>query len=91
MPQQYKPIEVAVALSLYAYNVSAIIRAEKLYVHFKGNCAEVTNMVETLMNSPNSVVTELAMPTAFVYVNHALERYGEEAVERVRANLGDIL
>lgn len=87
MTRQYKPIEVAVALSLYAYNVSPLTRAEKLYTHFEGRCAEVTDMLYILMNSPNSVATELAMPTALVYVNHALEKYGEEAARRVRVNL----
>ncbi len=91
MIQQYKPIEVAVALSLYAYNVSALIRAERLYAHFEGRCAEVTDILDILMNSPSSVATELAMPTALIYVNHALEKYGEEAVRRVHGNLGGTL
>jgi hypothetical protein len=88
MTRQYKPIEVAVALLLYGYNVSPLVRAEKLYEHFEGRCAEVMDILDILMNSPTSVATELAMPTALVYVNHALEKYGEEATRRVRVNLG---
>ncbi len=84
----HTPIEVAVAMSLYAYNVSSGERARKLYDHFDGNCAEFHDLANILTHTPAYAATELAMPTASVYVDHALERYGEEARERVRVNMG---
>ncbi len=86
--QMYTPLEVAVALSLYAYNVSGGERAQKLYDHFEGRCMEIGDMVVSLVTSPCYVVTEFPMPTAAIYVQHALEKYGEEAINRVKINLG---
>ncbi len=82
----YSPIETAVALSLYAYNISPMIRAEHLYNGFAGNCAELSDLLHTLVHSPAYVATELAPPTASLYVKYALEKYGEEAVNRCRVN-----
>ncbi len=81
---KYEPIEVAIAMSLYAYNVSPMERAEKLYAHFRGACAELGKLVRVMSESPGYAATELAFPTAELYVGFALERYGEEARERVR-------
>ena len=83
----WTPLEVAVALSLYSYNIPARRRAQKLYDHFDGNCAEVTELIDILLNSPSYAATEFAAPTAEVYVNHALKRYGQEARDRMRVNL----
>ncbi len=80
------PIETAIALSLYAYNVSANERAQKIWDHFQGDCMEVAELVDILMNRGAYLATELPYPSAFVYVKHAIERYGEEAQERVSAN-----
>jgi hypothetical protein len=77
----YSPIEVAIALSLYHSKVGALWRAQKLYDHFDGHCADITELSEALYRP--SAVTELAYPTAKLYVEHALERYGKEAKERV--------
>ena len=87
MTENYEPIEVAVALSLYGYNVSPGRRAEKLYSHFEGACAEPDELL-SYMETPRLAfaATEMAQPTAEVYIMHALERYGQEARERVEAN-----
>lgn len=79
---EYSPIVVAIALSLYAYNVSAQERAEKLYRHFDGNCLEMDDMNRLLVDASACAATGLPYPTAKVYVQHALERYGEEAAKR---------
>lgn len=83
---RYPPITVAVALSLYGYNVPPIERARKLYDHFDGACWEVEELVDTLLNRKGYEATELPFPTANVYVQHALERYGREASTRVTMN-----
>ena len=80
----YTPLEVAIALSLYFYNVSPLDRARRLHEHFNGCCAELDEL--TWMCGMAWVVTDLPYPTAKVYVQHALERYGEEARERVQIN-----
>jgi len=85
---QPAPIVVAVALSLYGFNVSPVERAQKLYDHFEGACAELSDLITILSDRGQFAATELAMPTALVYVEHAMERYGEEAAQRVAANLG---
>jgi hypothetical protein len=81
------PLDVAVALSLYAYNVSAAERAEKLYRHFHGECMEVEELYGLLFARPAYAASQLPAPTAEVYVDHALERYGAEAKRRNRINL----
>ncbi len=82
----YEPVEVGVALSLYGFNVSPVERAKLLFDHFRGDCAEPGTIVETLTNKTAYVMTELAPPTAEVYVIQALARYGDEAKEYVRIN-----
>jgi hypothetical protein len=85
----YSPLDVAVALSLYAYNVDPTSRALKLYRHFHGECMEMDELIGILAG-PRGIyaATELPAPTAAVYVTHALETYGPEARERNRDNLG---
>jgi len=63
----------------------------KLYKHFKGDCMELEDMVELMVNHPGSLITDLPMPTAAVYVHHAMERYGEEALQHVLAADGEVL
>lgn len=75
----------AVAMSLYKYNVSPGERAEKLVEHFGERCAEPRELLR-LVNDFNWA-TEMAAPTALVYMDHALEKYSREAEERVQINL----
>ena len=75
---------VAVALSLYAYNVGPLERAKALYDHFDGACMEVDELLLRML--PDRVAhaaTELPAPTAAVYVDQALARYAEQARKRV--------
>lgn len=80
----YSPVAVGVALSLYGFNVSPLDRAQRLYDHFAGRCMELDELVAVL-DGPRLAyaMTELPLPTARVYVQHALETYGEEALRRV--------
>lgn len=84
---QHHPMVIAIALSLYGYNVGPYERAKKLYDHFGGDCMEIDDLV-TIMNSSRLAfaATELPYPTAEVYIVHALEKYGREAIERMMVN-----
>lgn len=82
----YSPVEVAMAISLYSYNVPAMTRAQKLYDHFDGNCAELIDLVDILHQRGEFFATELAYPTAKVYIDHALVMYGAEARYRCAVN-----
>jgi hypothetical protein len=79
-----RPIDIAVALSLYAYNVAPFTRAQAVYDHFDGDCAEPDDLIRAV--SSGYAATELAPPSAAVYVDQALAKYGEEAAEQNRAN-----
>lgn len=78
-------LAVCTAMSLYKYNVSPGERAEKLYSEFKGACAEPNELLE-LVDNPHWA-TQMAAPTALLYLQHAIDKYGSESVERVAANL----
>lgn len=82
MKKEYTPVAVAIALSLYSYNVSAFVRSKKLYEHFNGDCMLLDDLTTLLLDQKGIEVTELPFPTAEVYVQHALEKYGEEAEDR---------
>lgn len=79
----------AVAMSLYEYNVSALERAQRLYDHFNGQCMEVADLVD-FFTGPKAKywATELPLPTAFVYLLQAMNRYGDEAQKRIVVELG---
>ena len=80
---------VATALALYGYNVSPGDRAEALFNQFNGACAEIEELLRAMTSERVAfAATELATPTALVYVEHALARYGEEAKRRVDCELG---
>jgi len=87
METNWRPIEVAIALSLYGYNVSPGERAEAIYSYFGGQCAEPEDLLR-IMETPRLAfaATELAPPSAKIYVEEALMRYGLEARERCNAN-----
>lgn len=88
-PTPYSPLEVAVAMSLYSYNVSPYERVMAVHRHFKGKCMEPEDLFEILHGYRLAfAATELPAQSAEVYVQHALARYGEEARARVAANLG---
>lgn len=83
----YSPIEVAIALSLYAYNVSSVERAVDLWLYFTQldlPCMERHELSAILDRDTPYAATELPYPTAKLYVEHALERYGREAKERAK-------
>lgn len=82
MKKEYSPIAVAIALSLYSFNVSAFDRGKKLYEHFEGDCMGLDDLTTLLLDQKGIESTELPFPTADVYVEHALEKYGEEAEDR---------
>ncbi len=76
------PIVVSMALSLYAFNVRVAERARKLLDHFKGECMDLDELEDILQTRGAYAATELPYPTALVYVQHAMERYGDEARKR---------
>jgi hypothetical protein len=77
----------ATAMSLYQYNVAPIERAQKLYDHFQGACATMDDLLELVDHT--HWATQMAAPTALVFMDHAMARYGQEAEERVQVNLED--
>ena len=87
MPEPYSPVEAAIALALYGHNVSPYQRAVAIYEHFGGECAELADLVEYMVRY-GSAPTSLAFPSAEIYVQQALDRYGAEARERVRVERG---
>lgn len=82
-PPHFSAVAVGVALSLYAYNVSPSDRAKRLYDHFKGACMDLEDLERILDSRVGYAMTELPLPSAKVYVQQALETYGEEALHRV--------
>ena len=73
-------IERSVAMSLYIYNVSPSERAKKLYDEFEGACAEMDELLRWV-DLPYWA-TEMPFPTAYAYMKHAMEKYGDEATRR---------
>ena len=60
-----------------------IIDLKELYEHFDGECMDQDDLLRILSDRAAYAMTELPLPTAAVYLVHALERYGEEAQHRV--------
>jgi hypothetical protein len=84
-PNSTEPLTAAMAMSLYQYNVAPIVRAQKLFDHFRGSCAEVDELMR--LADDKNWATAMAAPTAAVYLQHAIEKYGIEAHERVSVNM----
>jgi hypothetical protein len=84
----FSAIEVMIACSLYWFNVNRYTIAKKLYDHFEGHCYEIDELIEYLDKHGGDIATALPLPTAVVYVSHALGQYGEEAKERVYGEFG---
>lgn len=57
-----------IAVSLYQFNVNTFERADKLFQHFKGDCAEMFEL-SRWVDSKNWA-TEMPYPTAVVYLQH---------------------
>ncbi len=74
----------AIAVSLYQYNVNSFERADKLYQHFDGDCYDLFTLTQLVDNK--NWATEMPLPTAKVYLAHAIEKYGEEATMRYQIN-----
>ena len=74
-------IDGHIAVSLYQYNVSPSDRAQKIWDHFSGGCAEMSELIDWVDNK--NWATEMPLPTAKVYLIHAIERYGVEAAQRI--------
>jgi hypothetical protein len=85
------PMVVATALSLYAYNVSPSTRANNLYDHFQGNCMEYDNIYEILVHRDAYAATALPYEIASVYIENALNMYGEEADRRCKINANALI
>jgi len=77
-------IDAHIAVSLYQYNVNSFERADKIYQHFNGDCAEMFDL--TIWVDHKNWATEMPLPTAKIYLQHALEVYGAEATKRRRLN-----
>lgn len=86
---QFTPVEVALALALYGYNVSPTERARLIYRHFDGRCAEEQDLVRYCVDY-GTLPTAMAFPSVEVYTRHALERYGHEARARALAEQGKV-
>ena len=89
-PCQYcgicEPIDAHIALSLYQFNVGPGERAQKILHHFDSECAPMHVLMELVDNK--NWATEMAMPTAGMYLVHATDKYIVEARTRVDMNLG---
>ena len=74
---------IAVALSWYAFNVSATERARRLHAHFHGDCMDMGDLVDVLVKRGECFATEFPYPTALAYVRDALRAYHRAAREHV--------
>ncbi len=87
LPAPIEPIVVAIALSLYAYNVDPGTRARKIIEYFieRGQgCMTAEELIDYFQSRHGAyLATELPFMTAEVYVQQAMAQYGQEAAQRV--------
>ena len=76
----------AIAMSLYQYNVDPGTRASLLFGHFKGACAEIHDLLAWV--DDHCWATKMPYPTAKVYLEQAMARYGTEAERRIACEEG---
>ena len=81
----HEALAMAMAVALYRFNTRPEKRARLLFDHFKGACAEMSELVK-MVDNPNWALG-MPAPTAMVYLVHGCEEYLEEARRRVGANL----
>ena len=86
----YTPLETAIALSLFAYNVSPGERAQRLDEHLGGDYVDLSYVSNLFSTRSVYAATELSLDVAEAYVDQALEMYGEQARERVLAERGAV-
>jgi len=79
------PLDIAVALSLYQYNISPNACAQAIYDYYDGHCMELVDLIIAVKHG--HAATELPAPSAKQYVRMAIAQYGEEAKSRNEINL----
>ncbi len=82
----YEPIDVAVALALYAHNVEPSERAQRLFDQSGMDDTALIVLVEIMVTASASVATALPPKLAAAYVLQAMQAYGAEAIQRNRRN-----
>lgn len=82
----YGPMEVAIALSLYDHNVSAVARAKRLEQALPAEGIDVNQVTGILTVDALSFATRLHPIVAETYMHFALKEYGEEAKRRVASS-----
>ena len=85
--EDYSPVAVGLALALYAHNVPARVRAQKLCDHFPDRDLDMTEIWQTLHRESGFALMRFPVKVSAAYVRHALDQYGVEAAERVRQNM----
>ncbi len=82
----YEPIDVAVAMALYAHNVEPSERAQRLFDQHSTDGTTLIDLVEIMVASGAAIATTLPPALAAAYVRQAMQAYGPEAIQRNRRN-----
>lgn len=80
----YGPMEVAIALALYDFNVPAAARAKRLEAALPGEDVDLMAVTAILHSDAISFATRLHPNVAETYMRFALEAYGAEAKRRAQ-------
>jgi hypothetical protein len=80
---EYSPVEIALALCLFDYNVDPSEKALLILEESKNlvTISEMRKLKSLLMK--DQYITALPIPTVRIYVKAALKKYGKEAKRRV--------